>query len=262
MNKLGNILKPFMPIVAAVYGFMLIYVTALPMADGKETIGSEILSWILTLAAIALTFVLVQRVEPRGFPQAKQFSLKWPSLSVVAGLLLIAPLWNVAEGYSVYGLSSLVSSVKMESLAYTADDVRDDLLASVHAVLLAPVLEELCYRQLSISPFRHRWAQVGVCVLMALLFGIVHVRNFPGAFLDAMVYGLVFIWTRNIWYAVIIHAGHNLTATLLAVYCMLGLGEIQMSRIPVIVLPDVKVVVVAIVLAAIGMGQLKKGVRS
>lgn len=262
MNKLGNILKPFMPIVAAVYGFMLIYVTALPMADGKETIGSEILSWILTLAAIALTFVLVQRVEPRVFSQAKQFSLKWPSLSVVVGLLLIAPLWNVAEGYSVYGLSSLVSSVKMESLAYTADDVRDDLLASVHAVLLAPVLEELCYRQLSISPFRRRWAQVGVCVLMALLFGIVHVRNFPGAFLDAMVYGLVFIWTRNIWYAVIIHAGHNLTATLLAVYCMLGLGEIQMSRIPVIVLPDVKVVVVAIVLAAIGMGQLKKGVRS
>ena len=168
----------------------------------------------------------------------------------------------MAEGYVVYGLTSLIHTVQMEPLIYAPDELREDLLGSVHAVLLAPVLEELCYRQLAISPFRRRGAQVVVCAVMALLFGIVHVRNFFGATLAAMLYGLVFIWSRNIWYAVILHAGHNLTATLLAVYCTLGLGEIQMSNIPVIILPDAKVVVAAVVLAAIGVIVMRRSSRN
>ena len=92
---------------------------------------------------------------------------------------------------------------------------------------------------------------------MALLFGIVHVRNFLGASLAAMLYGIVFIWARNIWYAIILHAGHNLAATLLAVYCTLGLGEIRMSRMPVIILSDTKVIVAATVLAVIGLVLLR-----
>ena len=100
----------------------------------------------------------------------------------------MAPLCRVLEVYIVYGLTSLIHTVQMEPITYTSDELREDLLASVHAVLLAPVLEELCYRQLSISPFRRRWVQVVVCVLMALLFGIVHVRNFLGASLAAMLF--------------------------------------------------------------------------
>ncbi|MBQ7494163.1 MAG: CPBP family intramembrane metalloprotease [Bacteroidaceae bacterium] len=256
MNALSRILKPIMPILAAVYGLMMIYMTAMPMADGNETLGRQGLSWGITLAAIALTYVLVRRVEPSVFPEAKQFSLKLPTPAVVLGLLLLAPLWGVAEGYVVYGLTSLIHTVQMEPITYTPEELREDLLASVHAILLAPVLEELCYRQLAISPFRRRGAQIIVCVVMALLFGILHVRNFLGASIDAMLYGLVFIWTRNIWYAVILHMGHNLMATLLAIYCMLGLGEIQMSKTPVILLPDTTVVVTAVIMALIGWVML------
>lgn len=258
MNGLSHILKSFMPILAAVYGFIVIYVTALPMADGKDTLGSHLLTWVLTLAVIALTYVLVRRVEPRVFPEARQFSLRWPMPAIALGLLLLTPLWGVTEGYIVYGLSSLIHTVQLESITYTPDELREDLLASIHAVLLAPVLEELCYRQLAISPFQPRRAQIAVCVVMAFLFGILHVRNFLGASIDAMLYGLVFIYTRNIWYAVLLHVGHNLMATLLAVYCMLGLGEIQMSKTPVIILPDTKVVLAAVVLAIIGLVMLKK----
>ena len=256
--RLRCFLKPFMPILAAVYGFILIYITALPMADGNDSFGREVLVWLLTMVAIVLTYVLVRRVEPRVFPEAKQFSLKLPMPAAMLGLLLLAPLWGVAEGYIVYGLTSLIHSVQMEPITYTPDELREDLLASVHAVLLAPVLEELCYRQMPISPFQRRGAQIIVCVVMALLFGILHVRNFLGASIDAMLYGLVFIWTRNIWYAVILHVGHNLMATLLAVYCMLGFGEIQMSKTPVIILPDTKVVAAAVIFAIIGLALLPR----
>ena len=258
MKKFATILKPLMPVLAAAYGLGIIYLTALPMADGDESLGSQVLCWIITLGAIALTFFIVKRVEPKVFPEARQFSMKWPIFPVVAGLLLMAPLWLVVQGYLVYGFTSLINTVRLEPIAFTPDEIREDLLASVHAVLLAPVLEELCYRQLAISPFRRRGAQIAVCMVMAVLFGILHVRNFFGSFLAATLFGLVFIWSRNIWYAVLLHAGSNLTATLVGVYCVFGLGEFQMSKIPVIFMPDAKFTIACVVLAIAGLFLLKR----
>lgn len=253
MNKLASILKPLMPILAAAYGTALIFVTAMPIDGNSPGFGGELLSWLLTLAGIGLTLFLVQRVGPKLFPDARQFQLKRPMTLVIVGLLLIAPLWFVAKEYIIYGLMQLVHSVQMEPITYTTPELREDLLSSVHAVLLAPILEELCFRQLAISPFRSRRAQVVVCVVMAILFGMLHVRNILGAFIDALFYGLIFIWSRNIWNSVALHAGSNLTATLLAVYCWLGLGDMQMSKTPLIILTDAKVVVGSIVLFIVGI---------
>ena len=258
MNKAASLIKPLMPILSAVYGFALIYVTALPVSGDNPTFWDEFLTWLITLAAIALTLFLLHRVEPKVFPTAKQFPLKLPKIAVVVGLLLIAPLWLVAKEYIVYGVTSLVSSIQLKPLTYTTAELKEDLLSSVHAVLLAPILEELCFRQMAISPFRRRGVQIVVCVVMAVLFGMLHVRNFPGAFISAMFYGLVFIWSRNIWFSVTLHAGSNLSATLLAVYCWLKLGDMQMTNIPVIILPDMKVIIASLVLAIAGGLILKK----
>ncbi len=257
MNKVVGLLKPLMPILAAACGTALIYVTALPLDSNSPGFAGELLSWLLTLAAIGLSLFLVQRVEPRLFPAARQFRLKLPRFSVFVGLLLMTPLWFVAKDYIIYGLMWLFHPVQMEPLTYTTPELREDLLAAVHAVLLAPVLEELFFRQMAISPFRSRRAQIAVCVVMALLFGMLHVRNFLGAFIDALFYGLVFIWSRNIWNSVALHAGCNLTVTLLAVYCWLGLGDLQMASTPVIILPDVKVIVGCILLFAMGILLIK-----
>lgn len=257
MNKAASLLKSLMPVLSATYGFAIIYVTALPVAGGQTFVG-EVLTWLVTLAGIALTLLLVHRVEPKLFPAAGLFPLKMPKVSVFVGLLLIAPLWLVAEEYIVYGITSLAHTVQMKPLTYTTAELREDLLSSVHAVLLAPLLEELCFRQMAISPFRRRGAQIAVCVVMAILFGVLHVRNFPGAFISALFYGLVFIWSRNIWYSVALHAGSNLTATLLAIYCWLQLGDMQMTSTPVIILPDMKVIIASLFLAITGVLLLKK----
>ena len=168
MNKLVSLLKSLMPILAAAYGTALIYVTALPIDSDSLGFGGELLSWLLTLAGIGLTLFLVQRVEPRLFPSARQFQLRRPMAVVIVGLLLIAPLWFVAKEYIVYGLTSLVHSVQLEPVTYTTPELREDLLSSVHAVLLAPIIEELCFRQMAISPFRSRGVQITVCVVMAI----------------------------------------------------------------------------------------------
>ena len=257
MSRIASIIKPLLPILSAVYGIAIIYLTALPVADGEGVLAYEAIVWVLTLAAIMLTVFAVIPIERKVYPESRQFSLKPPALTVVAGLLLIAPLWLVTQEAVVYGLTSLVHFVKIEPLAYSYDEFREDIMASVHAIFLAPILEELCYRQLAISPFRRRRTQIIVCVIMAVLFGILHVRNFVGASLAALFFGLVFIWSRNIWYAILLHAGSNLTATLLAVYSFLGFGEIHTCKTPVIVLPDMTVFIASIFLAIIGVVLLK-----
>lgn len=179
--------------------------------------------------------------------------MKLPGISVFAGLLLITPLWLVVKEYVVFGITSLAYTPQMEPLTCTTAELCDDLLSSVHAVLLAPLLEELCFRQMAISPFCRRGAQIAVCVVMAILFGMMHVRNFPGAFLSAMFYGVLFIGSHNIWYSVIVHAGSNLTATLLAIYCWLWPGGMQMTSTPVIILPDVTVCLASLFLSIAGV---------
>ena len=258
MSKIATIIKPLLPILSAAYGLALIYLTALPLADGKGGLAQEAIVWVLTLAAILLTFFVVIPIERKAYPESRQFSLKPPTLPVAAGLILLAPLWLMMQEVIVYGLTSLAHSVQTEPLVCTSDELREDLLASVHAVFLAPILEELCFRQLPISPFRRRRAQIVVCVIMAVLFGILHIRNFMGASLAALLFGLVYIWSRNIWYAILLHAGSNLTATLLGIYSTLGLGEVQMCKIPVLFLPDWKVFVASFLLAALGVVLLKR----
>ena len=251
-GRAAGLLKPLMPLLATAYGLAVIYVTALPLDGDNPGVVGEMLTWLLSLAAIGLTLLLVHRVEPELFPAARQFSLRWPKVSIV-GLLLLAPLLMVVKEYIVLGITSQMHPVALEPMSCTAAELREDLLSGVHAVLLAPVLEELCFRQLAISPFRRRGAQVAVCVLMAILFGILHVRNFPGAFISGLFYGLVFVWSRSIWCSVVLHAGSNLSATLLAVYSWLQLGDVQTTRLPVIFLPDAKFIVGSVALAAMGL---------
>lgn len=253
MNKAANLLKPLMPILSTIYGIAVIYITALPVASDNPSFVCEVLTWLITLTGIALTLFIILCVEAKVFPATRHFPLKLPKISVFVGLLLIAPLLLVAEEYIVYGITSQAYTIQLKPLIYTTAELQEDLLSSVHAVLLAPLLEELCFRQMAISPFRRRGARIVVCVVMAVLFGILHVRNFPGAFISAIFYGWVFVWSRNIWYSVTLHAGCNLTSTLLAVYCWLQLGEMQMSSIPVIILPDMKVIIASLLLALAGV---------
>ncbi len=106
MNKTARFLKPLMPILSAAYGFALIYVTAMPLNGDVQTIGGDLLSMLLTLVCIGLTLFLVNHVEPKLFPSSRQFIQNEPKRSVFAGLLMIAPLWLVIEGYIILLVSA------------------------------------------------------------------------------------------------------------------------------------------------------------
>ncbi len=261
MSKAANILKPLVPVFSVCYGLALIYLTALPTADGDGSFPNEAAGWIITLGAILLTLFVAIPLQRKIYPESRQFSLKIPSLPEVAGVLLLAPSVLLLKEMLVYGITLLDHPVQTELLTSTADEMREDLLAGVHAVFLAPVLEELCFRHLSIPPFRRFGTRLFVCVLMAVLFGFLHVRNFVGASVGGLLYGLVFLFSKNIWYAILLHAGGNLTGTLYGVFSFLGLGEVQASEFPAFFIPDYKIAIASAVLAVIGVLLLVKGLK-
>lgn len=87
MSKIATFIKPLLPLLSAVYGLAVIYLTALPLADGSGSLAHEAMTWGLTLAAILLTVFVVIRIERRVYPESRQFSLKPPTLVVATGLL-------------------------------------------------------------------------------------------------------------------------------------------------------------------------------
>lgn len=50
MNKATSLFKPMMPVLSAVYGMAIIYVTALPLAGDSHGFAGELLTWLITLA--------------------------------------------------------------------------------------------------------------------------------------------------------------------------------------------------------------------
>ena len=47
MSKTASLLKLLMPIVSAVYGIVIIYVTALPLTSDHPTFVGEMLTWLI-----------------------------------------------------------------------------------------------------------------------------------------------------------------------------------------------------------------------
>lgn len=72
MNKTASHLKPLMPILSAVYGIAIIYVTALPVAGDNPTFVDESLTWLMVVIAslfLAIAGVLSLKLKKKRNPK-------------------------------------------------------------------------------------------------------------------------------------------------------------------------------------------------
>jgi uncharacterized protein len=98
-------------------------------------------------------------------------------------------------------------------------------LGLVVLVIVSAVLEELVFRGILLQAIE-RWLGWAPAVLVtSLLFGMAHLGN-PGATLlgclaiaaeAGLPLGLLFLWKRNLWLTIGVHAGWNLTESLLGI---------------------------------------------
>ncbi|WP_099204060.1 CPBP family intramembrane glutamic endopeptidase [Scatolibacter rhodanostii] len=82
-------------------------------------------------------------------------------------------------------------------------------------VIIAPLVEEFVCRGVILSALE-KHGQLFAITTSGLLFGLMHgdIASMVVASIAGMLFGLIYIKTRNLWVTVVIHALYNLTATI------------------------------------------------
>jgi membrane protease YdiL (CAAX protease family) len=93
------------------------------------------------------------------------------------------------------------------------------LLFTSLAPTVTALIEDFTFRHtlfLKLPVFSRRGVTVLVMVVNALVFGAIHLNNFGGELLLTLSYAgaglvmnLVYLWTRNIWHVLLMHALNN-----------------------------------------------------
>jgi uncharacterized protein len=173
---------------------------------------------------VILAVYLVSRLKGRG-SLAADFGLRFG--------LRLADLRALALGA---GLEIALAAAVLPLLTLSRDAEPQQLLRELHhsrgappvflfvigAVVLAPLVEELLYRGLLLRALLRRMEPAGAVFASAVVFALVHFVGDPGTlpFLPALtalgvVLGLVALRTGDLKASILIHAGFNLTTTLL-----------------------------------------------
>jgi membrane protease YdiL (CAAX protease family) len=86
-------------------------------------------------------------------------------------------------------------------------------------VLVAPVVEELFFRDLLFRSLYHRTRKLWLAVFISSLFFMVaHLTLYPGAFLMGLIGTALLVATRSLWPAILFHAVSNLSLLFLPVW--------------------------------------------
>ena len=253
-------LKIFMPLLAGIYG------TAISIIAGifvmfNESWKNELKTNAVEIVLIGVTFFIAVRLLPKCFPQVKNYSFKKPEWRVIAAVVLCTPLYIVIRYGLIYLGACIFSAPQMELMTYNAEELITDLVASLSAIVLAPIYEELSFRYIPITIYKKKWARILVGIIMACMFSWLHGRNWIAVLVDALVYCTLFLVTGNIWTNICAHSCNNLFATIMAVLTFYG-AKVKMSEgSPLVLLFPWKIVVVCVALALAGVVIFAVGKR-
>lgn len=78
-------------------------------------------------------------------------------------------------------------------------------------VVLAPVVEELCFRGIILHRWSQKWSPRDGVILSSLLFGLIH-TNLIGAVIFGFVMSVLYIKTRSLWVPIFCHVVNNAVA--------------------------------------------------
>ncbi len=248
--KEHRILKYFMPLLACVYGFAGIYACGV-IGGGEFSLPLFCARVAAQIAFIVLTVWLIRKPLTHLFPQMGRYPIRLPAWHVAVMLLLVTPLWCILKGKLMY---LLLPGTELQPMTYALDELKTDLVLSLSAIFVGPVCEELCFRFLPLTAYKRKASQIIVGVLAALFFGLLHTKNLLGSFVDALIFTLVFIFTKQIGTSMVLHGCINLWPTVFCVLVHLGLMDIQNSSMPVIwLIGDGTTLFAAVFMAAAGV---------
>jgi hypothetical protein len=173
---------------------------------------------------VILAVYLVSRLKGRG-SMAADFGLRLGFQWADTRALALGAALEMLLAAAVLPLLTLSRNAEPQQLLrdlHHSQGAPPVLLFVIGAVVLAPLVEELLYRGLLLRALLRRMEPAGAIFASAAVFALVHFVGDPGTlpFLPALtalgvVLGLVALRTGDLKWSILIHAGFNLTTTVL-----------------------------------------------
>ena len=196
--KNENIAKKILiPVLAVAYGLLACAIAASPLKSKSFVLSENLLSLLIQLIVAVFTIFFCIKIMPKIFSNCSSYKAQFPKFSVVLALLVIVPFVIILKYDLIYYVFILAPDKNAEIFPFVSESLSEDLIAGISAVLLAPVTEELSFRYMGISPFKKTSSKIFAFILISLIFGVFHVRNFFAATIDAAIFGIAFIYTKN-----------------------------------------------------------------
>ena len=211
-----RIIKFFVPVLSVIAMMVLTLILGAIGGENSSLENGLPLWYGLTIMAL---YLFLKRKYPDWFPNAADISWKMPSLGMILGLILLAPLFQSLFQWVIILCNGI------NSFDSPTESIHEILDVSAVSVLFAPILEELLFRYAGMSPFASVKGKIYSLLATSLLFGMLHmysVDNFLRTAVMGLVFGWIFLKCRNIWCPIIFHFGCNLWVSVM--YIMMDLS--------------------------------------
>ncbi|MDX9846432.1 MAG: type II CAAX endopeptidase family protein [Tenuifilaceae bacterium] len=193
-----------------VVAFMLILS---PVVFLKEFVGQEMATFIYYLLSMGLPFWILYSMRKSNTGE-RSFNFKIVFKTTIP-LILLATL---GIQYSLtLPISTLIPmSDSMRAAFSIALGNPRNIFSIATLVILAPIFEELIFRGIILNGLLKRYSPLLSIVVSSLLFAAVHLNpwQFVSAFILGLFIGWVYLRTKSILLAIIIHAFNNFAAIL------------------------------------------------
>ena len=228
-EKQHNFLK-LMIILASIGMQMGVNILPIFIVKDESNFGQILLGDLVQMVVIAGIILLWMKVLPQTFPATNAYRFRKPTIYQVMMVLGIFFFSLVGVYRLLYLMRGGDANVAMIPVTYDSKaEFREELMASIHAVLVAPVLEEMGFRIIPASVVQTKKRRIVTLAILAVAFAAFHLRNFWEPLLDAIVSCILLLKTRNSLLSILYHAFNNFMKTVVFSAAYLGIIDVNMA---------------------------------
>ena len=205
----------FLKIVSFALGYVFllgISVLSVYGVNDNASMCREVLQGTLVeLAGVCAIVALYLCVIRKKLKAAAEYRISYFNRKVIIGFFLMCPLVVFLYANIVNAnFSNIYQVVEKTSWPELAQDL---LFVPLYAIL-GPVFEEFCCRVMCISVFRSSIGKIIALIFTTFLFALFHGANFVTHIPGGLLYGMIFLLSKNIMLPITLHMAWN-TATLI-----------------------------------------------
>lgn len=203
----------FLKIISFALGYIfMLGITVLSVYGVKDesSLYREVMQGTLVeLGGVCAIITLFLCVIRKKLTAAAEYQITYSNRKVIVGFFLACPLIVFLYANIVNTNFTNIYQV-VEKTSWR--ELGQDLLFLPLYAILGPVFEEFCCRVMCISVFRSRVGKILAFIFTTLLFALCHGANFVTHIPGGVVYGMVFLVSKNIMLTIALHMAWN-TAT-------------------------------------------------